>query len=80
VAIGATATLLVKTSHIERLAAGFGWHTRSCFAAVIAATDPIAVVALFKSLGARSAWASSSKGEPRQRRTAVVLSPSSTPQ
>jgi CPA1 family monovalent cation:H+ antiporter len=50
--IGATATLLVTSSSIAAFAPGFGWAHASVFAALIAATDPIAVVALFKTLGA----------------------------
>ena len=52
VAIGATATLLVTSSSYSEVASGFGWSHALVFAALIAATDPIAVVALFKSLGA----------------------------
>jgi CPA1 family monovalent cation:H+ antiporter len=52
VAIGATATLLVTGSNITTFAVGFGWPHALVFAALISATDPIAVVALFKSLGA----------------------------
>jgi CPA1 family monovalent cation:H+ antiporter len=52
VAIGATATLLVTTSSFAEVASGFGWSFALVFAALIAATDPIAVVALFRSLGA----------------------------
>jgi monovalent cation:H+ antiporter, CPA1 family len=52
VAIGATATLLVTSSSYSEVASGFGWPHALVFAALIAATDPIAVVALFKSLGA----------------------------
>ena len=51
-AIGVTATLLVVTSHATGVASGFGWPHALVFSALIAATDPIAVVALFKSLGA----------------------------
>ncbi len=52
VAIGATATLLVTTSSFAEVASGLGWTLALVFAALIAATDPIAVVALFRSLGA----------------------------
>jgi CPA1 family monovalent cation:H+ antiporter len=52
VAIGATATLLVSTASIAEVGTGFGWSHALVFAAIVAATDPIAVVALFKSLGA----------------------------
>ncbi len=52
VAMAATATLLVTTSSATTFAPGFGWPHALVFAALIAATDPIAVVALFKTLGA----------------------------
>jgi CPA1 family monovalent cation:H+ antiporter len=52
VAIGATATLVVAVSHATRFATGFRWPQALVFAALIAATHPIAVVAIFKSLGA----------------------------
>jgi CPA1 family monovalent cation:H+ antiporter len=63
VAIGATATLLVTTSNIGAVASGFGWPHALVFAAVIAATDPIAVVSLFKSLGAPKRLALLVEGE-----------------
>ena len=52
VAIGATATLLVTSASFADVESGFGWSHALVFAALIAATDPIAVVALFKTLGA----------------------------
>jgi CPA1 family monovalent cation:H+ antiporter len=52
VAIGATATLLVLSAQVTAAAVGFGWPHALVFAALIAATDPIAVVGLFKTLGA----------------------------
>jgi monovalent cation:H+ antiporter, CPA1 family len=52
VAIGVTATLLMTSSGFAEVESGFGWSHALVFAALIAATDPIAVVALFKSLGA----------------------------
>jgi CPA1 family monovalent cation:H+ antiporter len=52
VAIGATATLLITSSSLTQVANGFGWSHALVFAALIAATDPIAVVALFKTVGA----------------------------
>ncbi len=52
VAIGATATLLVTSASFADVASGLGWSHALVFSALIAATDPIAVVALFKSLGA----------------------------
>jgi CPA1 family monovalent cation:H+ antiporter len=63
VAIGATATLVVKSSEVANLASGFGWAHAFVFAAVIAATDPIAVVALFKELGAPERLALLIEGE-----------------
>ncbi len=51
-AIGATASLLVATSHAAGVATAFGWTQALVFSALIAATDPVAVVALFKTLGA----------------------------
>ena len=51
-AIGATASLLALSSHTTTFVNGIGWTQALVFAALIAATDPIAVVALFKSLGA----------------------------
>jgi CPA1 family monovalent cation:H+ antiporter len=52
VAIGATAMLLLTSSTFSQVASGFGWSHALVFAAIVAATDPIAVVALFKTLGA----------------------------
>ena len=63
VAIAATATLLVTTSGIADVGSGFGWAHALVFSAVIAATDPIAVVALFKSLGAPKRLALLVEGE-----------------
>jgi CPA1 family monovalent cation:H+ antiporter len=51
IAIGTTATVLVLSSSIAATS-GFGWSYALVFAALIAATDPIAVVSLFKSLRA----------------------------
>jgi CPA1 family monovalent cation:H+ antiporter len=48
----ATAALLVWSSSAADAARGFGWSHALVFAALIASTDPIAVVSLFKSLGA----------------------------
>ena len=53
--VAATAlTTLILTPIVETLhvVAGFHWHYALVFGALIAATDPIAVVAMFKSLGA----------------------------
>ncbi len=51
-AVGATATLLVTSSSATAVGVNFGWSHALVFAALIASTDPIAVVSLFKSLGA----------------------------
>jgi CPA1 family monovalent cation:H+ antiporter len=63
VAVGATAILVVKSSEAADLARGFGWSHACVFAALIAATDPIAVVSLFKSLGAPKRLALLIEGE-----------------
>ncbi len=74
VAIGATATFLVTTSSFAEMGAGFGWPHALVFAALIAATDPIAVVALFKSLGAPPRLALLVEGESLVNDgTAIVL-------
>lgn len=52
VAIVVTALLLTVAARGLDLATGFGLAQAVVFAAIIAATDPIAVVALFKSVGA----------------------------
>lgn len=52
VAIGVTALLLVQAMAGSHVVEGFGFLSALVFASVIAATDPIAVVSLFKSLGA----------------------------
>jgi CPA1 family monovalent cation:H+ antiporter len=52
VAGGATAAILVGGVDLTHLAPGFGWPHALVFGSLIAATDPIAVVALFKTLGA----------------------------
>ena len=51
-AIGLTAILLQPVVHALHLADGFTMQHALVFSALIAATDPIAVVALFKTLGA----------------------------
>ncbi|HEX3594869.1 MAG TPA: cation:proton antiporter, partial [Polyangiaceae bacterium] len=61
--IGATATLLVTSSGVADFAPDFGWPHALVFAALIAATDPIAVVALFKSLGAPARLSVLAEGE-----------------
>ena len=52
IAIAVTAPALVLTLQALSFGPVFGWPAALVFAALIAATDPIAVVALFKSLGA----------------------------
>lgn len=52
VAIGLTSVLLVPLANGLHFIDGFEWKHALVFAALIAATDPIAVVSLFKSLGA----------------------------
>ncbi|MBS2032604.1 MAG: sodium:proton antiporter [Deltaproteobacteria bacterium] len=47
-----TAALLVRATDFEELAGGIAWSGALVFAAVVSATDPIAVVALFRSVGA----------------------------
>jgi CPA1 family monovalent cation:H+ antiporter len=72
--IGATASLLVASSHATGFAAGFGWPHALIFSALIAATDPIAVVALFKSLGAPKRLSVLTEGESLVNDgTAIVL-------
>jgi CPA1 family monovalent cation:H+ antiporter len=51
-AIGVTAVVVTPIAGAFHLASGFGMRDALVFAALIAATDPIAVVAMFKSLGA----------------------------
>ncbi len=73
-AIGITATLLVTTSSFAVLDDGFGWPHALVFAAIVSATDPIAVVSLFKSLGAPRRLALLLEGESLANDgTAVVL-------
>lgn len=73
-AIGVTATLLVTISSIAELGGGFGWPHALVLAAIVAATDPIAVVSLFKSLGAPKRLALLIEGESLVNDgTAVVL-------
>jgi CPA1 family monovalent cation:H+ antiporter len=74
VAIGATATLLVTTTAFAPVETGFGWSHALVFAAIVAATDPIAVVALFRSLGAPPRLAVLMDGESLVNDgTAIVL-------
>lgn len=51
-AIALTAVILVPLASTLELVQGFGWQEGLVLGALLAATDPIAVVALFKSLGA----------------------------
>jgi CPA1 family monovalent cation:H+ antiporter len=51
-AIGLTAVILTPVANTLAIERDFTWHYALVFGAVVAATDPIAVVALFKSLGA----------------------------
>jgi CPA1 family monovalent cation:H+ antiporter len=74
VAIGATAWLLVMVSRLPGSVTGFGWREALVFSALIAATDPIAVVALFKSLGAPKRLGVLTEGESLiNDGTAIVL-------
>jgi CPA1 family monovalent cation:H+ antiporter len=72
--IAATASLLVASSHTFGSAVGLGWAGALVFSALIAATDPIAVVALFKNLGAPTRLGVLTEGESLLNDgTAVVL-------
>lgn len=51
-AMGLTALVLTPAVGVLGLAGDFGWREGLVFGALIAATDPVAVVALFKSVGA----------------------------
>ena len=51
-AIALTTVILAPLGEALRFGGGFDWRLALVFGAIIAATDPIAVVALFKSLGA----------------------------
>ncbi len=74
VAIGATATLLMTSTSFASVESGFGWSHALVFAAIVAATDPIAVVALFKSVGAPPRLAVLMEGESLVNDgTAIVL-------
>ena len=63
VAIGLTAVMLVPATEALHVAAGFGLPHALVFASLLAATDPIAVVGLFKSLGAPKRLAVLVEGE-----------------
>jgi CPA1 family monovalent cation:H+ antiporter len=74
VAIGATATLLITSTALAPIAGGFGWPHALVFAAIVAATDPIAVVALFRTLGAPPRLSTLMEGESLVNDgTAIVL-------
>jgi CPA1 family monovalent cation:H+ antiporter len=62
-AIGLTALLLQPVADALHIVHGFGLSHALVFASLIAATDPIAVVALFKSLGAPKRLAILVEGE-----------------
>ena len=61
-AIGLTAILLQPVANALHFVDGFTFAHALVFAALIAATDPIAVVALFR------AWAPEAPGDPGRRR------------
>lgn len=63
VAIGLTAVILVPTTNALHLATGFDLSHGLVLASLLAATDPIAVVGLFKSLGAPKRLAVLVEGE-----------------
>ncbi len=46
------AAMLAPLGHVPHVLPGFGWREALVFGALISATDPIAVVSLFRSLGA----------------------------
>jgi CPA1 family monovalent cation:H+ antiporter len=72
--IALTAALLVASSRVTPWVSGFGWSHALVFSALIAATDPIAVVALFKRLGAPRRLAVLTEGESLiNDGTAIVL-------
>ena len=73
-AIGATSALLVASSHVTHATNGWGWSHALVFSALIAATDPIAVVAVFRSLGAPKRLGVLTEGESLVNDgTAIVL-------
>lgn len=73
-AIALTAAILTPVADALHFVQGFTWQHGLVFAALIAATDPIAVVALFKSLGAPKRLAVLVEGESLLNDgTAVVL-------
>ncbi|HZF52810.1 MAG TPA: Na+/H+ antiporter [Polyangiaceae bacterium] len=73
-AIGITAAILTPVANALHFVEGFSFVHGLVFAALLAATDPIAVVALFKSLGAPKRLAVLVEGESLLNDgTAVVL-------
>ncbi len=62
-AILATAAILVPAAGLLPLAEAFTWQHALVFGALVAASDPIAVVALFRSLGAPSRLTAMLEGE-----------------
>ena len=74
VAIALTAVILTWLASTIHFVNGFGWESALVFAALIAATDPIAVVALFKSMGVPRRLAVLVEGESLLNDgTAIVL-------
>jgi NhaP-type Na+/H+ or K+/H+ antiporter len=51
----------------------YDWRFGLLFAALVAATDPVAVTALFKEVKAPPAWRHSTAGESVQRRDGIVF-------
>ncbi len=72
--IALTAVFLEPTIKTLDLGASFGWSVAVLFGALIAATDPIAVVSMFKTLGAPRRLSTLIKGESLLNDgTAIVL-------
>lgn len=63
ISVGVTAAILAPAANVLELAAGFGPMHALVFGSIIAATDPIAVVGLFKALGAPPRLAALVEGE-----------------
>ena len=62
-ALALTAMVMVPTARLLHLEEAFTWQHALVFGALIAATDPIAVVGLFRNLGAPSRVVSLIEGE-----------------
>jgi CPA1 family monovalent cation:H+ antiporter len=62
-ALALTAVVMVPTARLLHLEEAFTWQHALVFGALIAATDPIAVVALFRNLGAPSRLVTLIEGE-----------------